>query len=364
MKLLSTKKQIRSSLGECPLIAASIRTTNACNLGCPHCYTGGGSILSNELNLNEMKSVIDQLSKLKTFYIFFTGGEPFVRKDIVDILRYTDDKGIGISISTNGQNVNKQLLEKLKDINFTLFQISIEGTEKIHDSLIKKGAWIKAIETVKLAKSILKKNIGVGTVIMKENWMVLDKILEETCKQGADIFSLMLLIIAGRANDSMSPFPEEILESLKLVFDKYKKIQHKIQFAKNTTITPALLPKEWRGKELYKTFAPCSFPYCLGISADGKVAPCDGLFDYNEMIVGNIREKPLADIWKKSNLLKEIRKVDPSDLKGVCKKCIYKEYCGGGCRAFTYIKYKDFTMPDPVCQSVYEKELFPKECLK
>lgn len=364
LKLLSTQKGIASFLGKAPLIAASIRITNACNLRCPHCYTEAGLVLENELNTEEVKSIIDQLAKLKTLYIFFTGGEPFLRRDIVDILKYTDKKGIKVSISTNGQLINKEILEKLKDLDFSLFQVSIEGPKKIHNTIVGKGTWENAVKAVKLAKSILRKNIGVGTVMMKRNWNVLDKVLKESVRQGADIFSLMLLIVSGRANENMMPSPKEILQGVQLFFNQYKNLETKIKLAKNTTVLPALIPKKWRDKRLYKTFAPCSFPYCIGISANGNIAPCDGLFGCPEIIVGNIRERPVTEIWNKSKFLKELRKINPSDLKGVCKKCVYREYCGGGCRAFAFIKYRDFTMPDPICQMIYEAGLFPKDCLK
>ncbi len=364
LKLVSTEKGIKSLLGEVPLIAASLRVTNACNLRCPHCYTEGGRVFKNELNTEEIKSVIDQLAKLKTLYIFFTGGEPFLRKDIIEILRYTSEKKLKISISTNGQLINKQLLEKLQKLNFTLFQISIEGTKEVHNSIIEQETWEKTIKAIVLAKSVLKKNVGVGTVMMKENWNILDRVILDASRQGADIFSLMLLIVTGRAEDSMMPSPKEILKGLQKLFSQYKKLQTKIKFAQNTTVLPALVPKEWRKRGLHKTFAPCSFPYCIGLSANGDVAPCDGLFNCPELIVGNIREKSLLDIWSKSKILKEIRKINPADLKGVCHRCIYRDYCGGGCRAYGYIKYRDFTMPDPICQTIYEADLFPKDCLK
>jgi len=363
LKLLSTQQEIKSFLGNTPLVSASLRVTNACNLRCPHCYTEGGVRLTNELNTQEIKSIIDQLAELKTLYLFFTGGEPFIKKDIVEILKYTDSKKIGISISTNGQLINEQLLEKLKNLNFTLFQISLEGTERIQNEIIEKESWKKTIRAIVIASFVLKKNIGVGTILMKKNWKILDQILMESSRHGADIFSLILLIVTGRANESMMPSPKEILQGLKLLFGKYKTLQSKIKFSKNTTIPPALVPKEWRNKGLHKTFAACPFPYCIGISANGDIAPCDGLFNYNQMILGNIREKPLSVIWNESKILKEIREINPSDLKGVCKKCIYKEYCAGGCRAHAFIKYGNFTMPDPVCQLIYEAGLFPDDCL-
>lgn len=364
LKVLSTKKAIRGFFGEEPVLAATIRLTRGCNLRCPHCYVNAGLPLENELTLKEIKSIIDQLAKLKVFYVFYTGGEPFIRKDIVEILKYTNKKGIRISISSNGTILNKEILEKIKDIPFTLFQISLDGTKEIHDSIRGDGVWERAIKSIKLAKSILKKNVGIGTVITKRNWNIMDKIISEGVKAGADTFTLLCLILTGRADDAQNPTPREFLSAIKLAFKQYFRYKSKLKIAKDTTVPPALLPKILREKEVYLTFAPCSFPYYLGINSDGSVAPCDGLFNFKEMIIGNIREKSLSDIWKKSKLLKELIKIDPTDLKGVCKKCIYKDYCGGGCRAHAYIKYRDFTMPDPVCQIAYEAGFFPKECLK
>jgi len=364
LKILSTKKSIHSFLGEHPVIAGSIRLTNACNLKCPHCYTNGGRPLENELKLDEIKSVLDQLAELKAMYIFFTGGEPFIRKDIVEILQHASKKKIGISLSTNGQLLKEEVLNKIKNIDFKLFQISLDGNKDVHDFIRGKGVGQGAIKAIKLAKRILKKNVGVGTVVMKDNSDVLDKVLAEAVKQGADIFALMFLIVSGRADESIKPNPKDQINGLKKVFEKYKQVESKINFAKNTTILPALIPEEWRKKDLHKTFSPCSFPYCIAVDAKGDVAPCDGFFNCPEMIVGNIREKSLSEIWKTSKILKEIIAINPADLKGVCKKCIYREYCAGGCRAYAYIKYKDMTAPDPVCQGIYEAGLFPKDCLR
>jgi radical SAM protein with 4Fe4S-binding SPASM domain len=364
LRILSRRSEIKNFFGEEPLIGATVRLTKACNLRCPHCYVNAELPLEDELRFDEIKKVIDELAKLKTFSVFYTGGEPFLRKDIVKILQYTHQKELGISISTNGTLLSKNLLKKIKNIPFELFQISLDGTKEIHESIRGKGVWGKAIEAIKLAKRILKKNIGLGIVLMKRNWKILHEVIYEGFMAGADKFTLLCLILTGRANKSQNLTPKEFLESVKLAFDEYEKLRGKIKIAKDTTIPPALIPEKWRKKGLYKTFAPCSFPYYIAINSNGEIAPCDGLFNCPEMIIGNIRENSLSEIWHKSKLLKELRKIDPSDLKGVCKKCIYKNYCAGGCRAYAYIKYKDFTMPDPVCQNVYEAGLFPKSCLK
>jgi len=199
---------------------------------------------------------------------------------------------------------------------------------------------------------------------MKNNWNFLDQTITKSVNCGADRITLMCLILSGRASEKLNPSPQEFLESINKIFTKYKYLQSKARFSKDTTIPSALIPKKWREKGLHRTFAPCSFPYYIAINSNGDVAPCDGLFNYPEMIIGNVRKNSLLEIWKKSKLLRDLRKINPPDLKGVCKKCIYRDYCAGGCRASAYINYGDFRMPDPVCQTVYEAGLFPKDCLK
>jgi len=364
LKTISTRKEIKGFFGEEPIMAATIRVTKACNLRCPHCYVNAGEKLENELSLEEIKSIIVQLAKLKVFSIFFTGGEPFLRKDIVEILKYTNKKGVGIAISTNGSFLNKEVLKKIKNLRFDLFQISLDGPKEIHESIRGKGSWQRTIANIKLARSILDQKVGLGVVIMKNNWNLLDQTIAKGVNCGADRITLMCLILSGRASEKLNPSPKEFLESVNKIFDKYKILQSKAKFSKDTTIPSALIPKKWRGKGLHRTFAPCSFPYYVAINSNGDVAPCDGLFNYPEMIIGNVRKNSLSEIWQKSKLLRDLRKINPSDLKGVCKKCIYRDYCAGGCRASAYINYRDFRMPDPICQTVYEAGLFPKDCLK
>jgi radical SAM protein with 4Fe4S-binding SPASM domain len=364
LKTISTKEEIKDFFGEEPIMAATIRVTKACNLRCPHCYVNAGQKLENELSLKEIKFVIDQLAELKVFSIFFTGGEPFLRKDIIKILEHTNKKGIGIAISTNGSFLNREILEKIKNLRFDLFQISIDGPKEIYESIRGKASWQRTIANIKLARSILKRKVGLGVVIMKNNWNLLDKVIAKGINYGADRITLMCLILSGRANERLNPSPGEFLKSVNKIFDQYKVLQSKAKFSKDTTVPSALIPREWREKKLHRTFAPCSFPYYIAINSNGDVAPCDGLFNYPEMIIGNVRKNSLSEIWRKSKLLKDLRKINPSALKGVCRKCIYRDYCAGGCRASAYINYRDFKMPDPVCQTVYEAGLFSKNCLK
>jgi len=348
-----------------PMLSASIRVTKACNLKCMHCYANAGKQLEKELSFNEIKDILNQFNHLGSTSIFFTGGEPFLRKDMPDLINYASSLGMSVYLSTNGTLLNKEILQKIKNSRLALFQISMDGSNsKLHDGIRGiPGVFKKAKSALALSSKILKENVGVGTVLMKDNHEDLSNIIKTASTFGADTFALIILLDMGRAEKIKKIDAIETFNAIQKMFKVYKKNGKNIKFALNTTLPPPLIPKELR-KELWNKFCFCSFPYTLGIEANGDVAPCDGFFSFKETILGNIHKKKLKDIWYNSKLIKKLKSIKPSDLKGVCNKCKYVEYCNGGCRAAAYQKYKDFLMPDPLCQSIYEAGLFPKECLK
>lgn len=363
MQFLSNDKEIKDFFGTEPLLSTSIRVTKKCNLRCKHCYANGGcGDFSEEMSTEEIMQVMEQLKELNVSDVFFTGGEPFTRKDIVDILTYANKLDFNTLISTNGHFINEEMVKKLKSLQFKMFQVSIDGDEKKH--INNRG--LQALNDAKKAIDLLceanVQNVTIGSVMLKDS-NEMPELIKECERKKVPLFALMLLIEAGRAADMKGPSPENMKKILDEVFANYEATNGEVEFSSNTTLPPALVPFISREKGTHKKFACCSFPYILGIEANGDVAPCDGFFPYKEMIVGNIREKTLKEIWEESPILKKIRSINIKDLKGVCSKCKYLEYCAGGCRAAAYNRYHDLTMPDPACQDYYEAGLFPQDAL-
>ncbi|MBU7026535.1 MAG: radical SAM protein, partial [Theionarchaea archaeon] len=94
--------RVRDTNLEWPLDVAYLEVTNACNLTCIHCYKKGGNPLSNELDSEEWMSIIDELKELGILTVAVTGGEPFTREDIFDIVEYIARNAISVNILTNG----------------------------------------------------------------------------------------------------------------------------------------------------------------------------------------------------------------------------------------------------------------------
>lgn len=357
MKILSTANQIKNFLGIEPLQTVTIRVTQECNLRCQHCYSVSGKKLQNELSLKEIKEIVNQSKKLGAIRIFLTGGEPFIREDICDILKYADEQDFAIYISTNGTVFNKKIINSLKSLkHLRTLQISIDGLSKIHDQIRgEKGTFNKAIKWAKVVKKELKgKKIAFIFTLMKKNKNELEKVLKLAMSLKIDVLGLVPLYPVKRSSNAEDiPTVEKyrILQKLCRTYKKYKQTKLKL----GLLLPPALIPKPLREIE-YGCGYVCTFPSMLGISANGDVAPCDGLLSYKKFILGNIRKHSLKELWDHP-LMKKLRKINPGDLNGVCKKCEHLSFCMGGCRARAYIEYGDFNAPNPLCQSFYENNL-------
>jgi MoaA/NifB/PqqE/SkfB family radical SAM enzyme len=126
--------------------------TWSCQCKCVHCSVGKYEVdKTNELTNEQIKKVLDQIIEMGTFKVDFFGGEPLLRKDIIDLVTYGSKKGLYISITTNAWLLTKDLTRKLKKAGISCINISLDSiTEEKHDGLRGlKGIYRKAIDGVK-----------------------------------------------------------------------------------------------------------------------------------------------------------------------------------------------------------------------
>lgn len=142
-------------------LTAMFELTYKCNLRCRHCYVvpdmhnglrDGG--LRRELDTRQVFNILDQLAEAGCLNIGFTGGEPFVREDIIDILEYARKKAFNIIVFTNGTLITPQMANILKGLNINKVDISFHTTHKdTFDWLTKvKGTYKKVLRSVRLLK--------------------------------------------------------------------------------------------------------------------------------------------------------------------------------------------------------------------
>ncbi|MBL7197059.1 MAG: radical SAM protein [Candidatus Omnitrophica bacterium] len=147
--------------------------TDKCNYQCKYCSIW--SRQTEELNTQQVKLIIDKLSRCGTKAIAFSGGEPLLREDIKEILNYCFQKGIYTKLTTNGSLVQEKK-EAIKNVN--IVKLSFDGPPQIHDFNRQGGSYQQVIKAAEFLKTHNVK-VGFNCVMSKLNIEHLDYVLKE-----------------------------------------------------------------------------------------------------------------------------------------------------------------------------------------
>lgn len=152
---------------------AMFELTYRCNFRCIHCYITDEqkkSKLKDELKTKDIFTILEQLKDLGTFYLGFTGGEIFCRKDILDILWYAKKLGFEVILLTNGSFINKRIADELRRLKPNKVDISVHAMdEDIFDEITRiPGSYEKVFRAIRLLHE-RKVPIGIKTCGMQEN---------------------------------------------------------------------------------------------------------------------------------------------------------------------------------------------------
>jgi radical SAM protein with 4Fe4S-binding SPASM domain len=336
-----TPVETRDADLEWPLDVAYLEVTNQCNLQCVHCYKTAGESLPEELTTEEWYSVIDELKALGVMTVAITGGEPFMRDDLFDILKYIANSTIGINLLTNGTLVTPADIETLKEIGPEKVIVSLDGaTRNTHEKIRGESTFDKTVKTI----AMLTENglpVRSNTVIYTGNIAEIEKIIEMLLGLGVQemVFDRFMSTGRGKEHEGLIP-PLEVGEDLSKIFSTYEsRSAQNIQLKFSGDIEEHGLP----------------YSYCgigtsmITIKADGHVVLCPVLSS-PRFTAGTIREDSLKEVWLHHPLFKPFRDCTLDDM--ACKTCPSKDECKGGCKARVFQYFGTFCQPDPwMCAS-------------
>lgn len=213
--------------------------TNTCNYHCSYCIFSSETIkYENELTTDEVKRTIKELKNNNFTYIKFTGGEPFTRKDMTEILKYATELGFDMDISTNASLITEKIAKELKDINFPMVHVSLDGADKnSHEFVRGKYTFERTLRGIKyLTQNDIYTRIG--TVIYKQNEDRLEDIVKLAIELKANeiIFSFMEAV--GRLEGDDTIISKKTIDAVRNEIDKLalkyeKQIQVKYSFTEN-----------------------------------------------------------------------------------------------------------------------------------
>ncbi|MDW7725703.1 MAG: PqqD family peptide modification chaperone [Candidatus Methanoperedens sp.] len=302
--------------------------TEECNLHCAHCYNSDGHTRENELSAEEIKRALEEMSIYGVENISFSGGEPFIRKDFLEIVRFAAGLGFkSVNVATNGTLIDRGIAERLKIANLNV-QVSIDGdTAEIHDGMRDiEGAFDKAVGGIKL---LLEKgvNISVNTTATKLNVDRIPNIIQlmqDLCVKNYRVQGMMAM---GRGKMNLKELglePGRMKELVEYLENKEVSIS-----SYNFTLRPPPADAvDFSGS------GACSAANSIcSINPEGNVVPCTYLWG---MDGENLCDHTFQWIWENSALLNYFRSIRLNDVKGVCRDCKWLLLCHGGCKADNY----------------------------
>lgn len=269
--------------------------TNQCNYTCKYCIFSSNSKKDlRELSTAECIKVIDELYDKNFKYIKVTGGEPFLRKDIINILTYMCQKGMHVDISTNGSSLTGNIINKLNEIKLDMLHLSLDGKNSFSHEIVRgEKTYLKTIRALKqLSKLNLHKRVG--TVIHKYNEFELEEIINLCINYNVNeiIFSVMEPV--GRMKGDNSFYKtrklEDITNELEELSIKYDQI---------------VINYNWKQQSNIEKTCPALSRF-IYINNLGNVSPCSWISSkYTSTI--SLRNNSLDEIFSSSEI-KEFKK--------------------------------------------------------
>lgn len=219
--LISISKNLNKPLNQPTSITLTV-TVN-CNSHCHHCHLWQTKP-EKQLTLPQAKKIINQLHDwLGNFYLFFTGGEPFLNQDLPKIIKFAQNKGIICHVNSNAILINQNLAQKIIDSRLDSISISLDGAKALTNNQVRgtPNAYQKVIQAIKLLQP--GPNIYLNTVIMKPNINELVPLIKLSQQKKTNGINLQCLLPTLETKDSVEDMQTGLL------WPKHKDVKSQIQ---------------------------------------------------------------------------------------------------------------------------------------
>ncbi|MED1470897.1 TIGR04053 family radical SAM/SPASM domain-containing protein [Bacillus salipaludis] len=342
--------------------------TRACQLKCVHCRADAQlTPHPRELTHEEGLNLIDQIFELDNPMLVFTGGDCMMREDLFELADYAVKKGMRVSMTPSATaNVIKERMERAKAVGLSRWGFSLDGpTPEIHDHFRgTPGSFHLTLEKINYLNE-LNMPLQINTVISRYNYDSLEEMAKLVGELKAVMWYIFLLVPTGRGQLDACITPAEHERVFRWLYELSKTAPYDIKTTAAQHYRRVVLQQKARehlitnGEICYEDSITTDFASLhdglkrapkgvndgngfVFVSHIGDVMP-SGLLP---IIGGNIRETPLADIYRDSKIFKELRQ--PDHYNGKCGVCEYNKVCGGS-RSRTYAVTGDYMESEPFC---------------
>jgi radical SAM protein with 4Fe4S-binding SPASM domain len=286
-------------------ISYSIEPTNRCNLKCPECPSGLGELTRplGLLKTEDFKNLIDQISSTGFYVQLFFQGEPYINKNLPQMISYAQSRNVYISISTNGHFITEKTVDRIIENAPNKLIFSMDGLDEETYQNYRVGGTFKRADSglrllIKRKKELKRKRpfIELQFIVMKQNEHQIDDLFKYGKETGVDKVVLKTMQVSSYEN-AMNYLPSD---------PKYRRY-----ILSNGEV-------KMKGKLKDHCFALWRTSV---ITWDGKVVPC--CFDKDaEFEMGLLNGKTFPEIWKSKEYY-NFRQGVLDDRKGLsmCTNC-------------------------------------------
>jgi len=339
-----------------------LHLTGRCNLKCKHCYIVNRD-WGDELTFEEVVNLLNQAAELNVASISITGGEPFVRKDLLAIVKEIDKREIKIEgIFTNATIISENFLKEAMRIQEFPFFVSINGSfTKAHDGFMGvEGSFDKTLKTIAiLVNRGIKVFANTSLSVFVDNDQEIERFYELVKTLGIYRWRVSTPFLEGNWRDNSLKFGITIERELQIFL---KLLQFWLNDAKPFDLELGHIFRYVAGE--YSRMAYKESDYLcdyfrerIVILPNGEVGACPLLIN-PPYLVGNIRERSLKEIWqdKRMRYFKDLRICDILVKK--CHSCSKLSECGVGCRANSVLRGGRYEDIDPEICEIYSSPIY------
>jgi radical SAM protein with 4Fe4S-binding SPASM domain len=345
-----------------PIVVWNI--TRRCNLACLHCYSDSAAReYPGELNWDQCRAVVDDLAQFGVPAVLLSGGEPLIHPRFFDLAACARERGLRLTLSTNGTLMDRDAARRIKDTGFAYVGISLDGIGATHDHFRgRAGAFDKTVQAFRHCKAVGQK-VGLRLTLSAHNVRDLDQILDFIEAEDIDRVCFYHLVYSGRgarvtdvdhagtraavdkimdrtARWAAGGRPREVLTVDQPVDGAYLYLRLLRENPARAREVHELL--SWNGGGANSSGIGIS-----NIDPQGNVHPDQF---WQTLTLGNVKERPFSEIWTQSqdDTLLGLRNRLPR-LQGRCAQCRFLGLCGGGFRVRAEQVYGNPWAPDPAC---------------
>jgi pyrroloquinoline quinone biosynthesis protein E len=323
--------------------------TYGCPLSCPYCSNPLNLAgYRDELTTAEWQRVVAEAQELGVLQLHLSGGEPLLRRDLVEIVNSANELGMYTNLVTSGLGLSRRRAEQLRAAGLDHVQISIQADEPaVSDRIAGIPSFERKIEAAHLVKE-LGWPLTVNVVLHRQNLDRIADILrlaEEVEADRVELANTQYYGWAWRNRDALLPSTAQLERAEAVVRAARERLEGRMDVL-------YILP------DYYSRYPkPCMGGWGkrqLTVAPNGDALPCPAAQEL-PLPRASVREHPLAWIWTESPLFQRFRGTDW--MPDPCRSCSRREVDFGGCRCQAFLLTGDAARTDPVCHLSPDHEI-------